>query len=247
VTIKVIAFDMYGTLVANGVDLWLNTFDEIVRMQKLPLGAQALWDAWREHEVQFRKTRTNMTDPPSSPPFRTYYQAWREAFARTFQALDVNGDADDAARRSTRDQGNRPAFPDAAAIGDLPMSYRIGVLSNADHSYLLDLIKLHGWRFDLIVSSESARAYKPDPRIFEAFCRNARVSPDEVLLVGDSAYDDVHGAKSQGLHAALLTRAQDTPGRTPSPEEQHLIAPDFAIPSLAELAGAMERFDSAHA
>ncbi|MBM3939510.1 MAG: HAD family hydrolase [SAR202 cluster bacterium] len=242
--IKIIALDMYGTLVANGVDLWRVTFEEIVRVQRLPVTAAGLWSAWRQHEVNFRKTRTNMADPASSPPFRTYYQAWRQAFVDTFAALGLPGDPSDAARRCTRDQGNRPAFPDAAAVSDLQRRWRVGVLSNADHGYLLDLIALRGWRFDVVVSSESARAYKPDPRIFAAFCARAGARPDEVLLVGDSAYDDVHGAKSQGLRAALVTRAQDTPGRTPEPEHQRLIPPDFQVSSLLDLGAALDRWSA---
>ena len=35
-------------------------------------------------ERNFRKTRTNMADPEASPDFRTYWEAWREAFAETF-------------------------------------------------------------------------------------------------------------------------------------------------------------------
>ena len=56
-----------------------------------------------------------------------------------------------------------------------------------------------------------------------------------MLYVGDSPYDDVHGAKLAGMQAVLLRRDQRTPGRTPPPEATELLAADHEIDSLAAL------------
>jgi 2-haloalkanoic acid dehalogenase type II len=241
--IRMIAFDMYGTLVQNGMDLWMITFEEIIQEQRLPISTADLWREWRSREVSFRSTRTVMHDPLLSPPFRTYYEAWRDAFTDTFRDVGLDGDAEDAAHRCTRDQGTRPAFADAAiAIPKLAQNWPLGLLSNADHGYLLRLIERHDWPFGTTVSSESAQAYKPDPRIFEGFCGEAGVDPEEVLYVGDAPYDDVHGAKAAGMTMALLIREQDTPGRTPEPGAQQLQEPDFRITSLLELETALQTY-----
>ena len=240
---RLVAFDMYGTLVENGVNLWMVTFEEIIQEQGLPISANDLWGEWRSREVSFRQTRTVMHDPLLSPPFRTYYEAWRDAFAGTFRDVGLQGDAEDAARRCTRDQGTRPAFEDATvALPKLGERWPLGLLSNADHGYLLGLIERNRWSFGTVVSSESAQAYKPDPRIFEGFCREAGVAPEEVLYVGDAPYDDVHGAKAAGMTVALLTREQDTPGRTPEPGVQQLQEPDLKIASLLELETALQAY-----
>ena len=234
--IRMVVFDMYGTLVENGVDDWLVTFEEIIVEQQLDVSSKDLWSEWRKREVSFRETRTVMHDPLLSPPFRTYYEAWRDAFAATFQDIGLDGDPEDASARCTHAQGIRKAFEDAHLI--LPVLSKlcpIGLLSNADHDYLVQLVKRQGWSFSRIVSSEYARAYKPDPRIFELFCREAGLLPEEMLYVGDGPYDDAHGAKQAGMYAALLTREQETPGRTPRPEEEELNEPDFIISSLVEL------------
>ena len=109
------------------------------------------------------------------------------------------------------------------------------MLSNADDRYLDATILHNGWAFGTVVSSESALAYKPDPRIFATFCARAGVAPERVLYVGDSPYDDVHGAKLAGMQAVLLRRDQQTPGRTPPPEATALLAADHEIDSLTAL------------
>ena len=234
--IALIAFDMYGTLARNDASAWEGTVHAIAREQALPVAGEALWSEWSGREVGFRATRTNMADPPASPPFRTYWEAWREVFVDSFAALGIEGDAAAAATRCVDALGERPAFPDAAPLlEELSGHHTLAVLSNADDRYLDATIRNHGWRFSTVVSSESARAYKPDPRIFATFCRQAGVAPERVLYVGDSPYDDVHGAKLVGMQAVLLRRDQRTPGRTPPPEATELLAADHEIDSLAAL------------
>ena len=243
--ITVIAFDMFGTLVLNETDQWRPTFAEIVTEQRLPISGPELYKEWGAREINFRKVRTNMRDPASSPPFRTYHDAWRQAFEETFQALGVSGDAAGASSRCIEALSKRTAFPHThQTLERLASHYPLAVLSNADDDFLLPVIafngwasKQNGWRFQTVVSSESAGAYKPDPRIFADFCRQTSVQPQHVLYVGDSPYDDVHGAKLAGMHTVLIRRDQRNPGRTPPPEKETLLQADFEIDALQELEG----------
>ena len=234
--ITLIAFDMYGTLARNDASAWEETVHAIAREQGLSISGETLWGEWSRREVGFRKTRTNMADPAASPPFRTYWEAWRDTFVDSFAALGIEGDAAAAAARCIDALCKRPAFPDAAQVLEaLDGRHRLAVLSNADDRYLDATIRHNGWRFGTVVSSESARAYKPDPRIFGTFCERAGVAPEQVLYVGDSPYDDVHGAKLAGMQTVLLLRDQRTPGRTPPPEDTELLPADHEIDSLEAL------------
>ena len=78
--ITLVALDMYGTLVENGLDLWLTTFSEIVEAQRLPISGPELWREWRSRDLNFRRTRTSAGNLKTSTPFRTYYAAWRDEF-----------------------------------------------------------------------------------------------------------------------------------------------------------------------
>jgi putative hydrolase of the HAD superfamily len=60
------------------------------------------------------------------------------------------------------------------------------------------------------VSSESARCYKPDPRIFHEALSELGVAPEEALYVGDSQDDDIVGAKRAGMQVAWINRTGQT-------------------------------------
>ncbi|MEK9659583.1 MAG: HAD-IA family hydrolase [Chloroflexota bacterium] len=234
--IRFIAFDMFGTLVHNDAAEWRAALHAIAHDQALGIEGNALWKEWSTREVAFRKTRTNMSSPASSPPFRTYRQAWRDAFVDTFRDLRLAGDAETAADFCVDALTTHEAFADApAALEALRAHAPLAVLSNADDRFLDGTIAHNGWAFDAVVSSENARAYKPDPRIFATLCQRLGALPNQILYVGDSPYDDVHGAGLAGMRTVLVRRDQNTPGRTPPPEATALLGPDFAVGSLTEL------------
>ena len=235
--IEIVAFDMFSTLVQNDTLGWQQALSDIVDEQCLPVEPGAFWSEWSRREVQFRKGRTNMANPEASPPFRTYCEAWRDAFSETFQAMGLRGDADAAASRCVDALAARDAFPETnAALDVLAQTRTLAVLSNADDRFLHGTIAHNGWTcFAYILSSEGARAYKPDPRIFARLLREMDVAPESVLYVGDAPYDDAHGAKLAGMHTALVQRTQDTPGRTPPPEGGALLPPDHIVRDLSEL------------
>lgn len=239
---KLLAFDMFGTLASNEFDEWEASFFTIVDEQHLNVHAPTLHQEWRKYESQFRKTRTNMADPTSSPTFQSYWQAWRDAFASVFKELGLKGDAEAAATRCVDDHCRRNAFPDAApAIQQLSGAVPLAIMSNADDRFLKGTVEHNGWTaFDPVISSETARAYKPDPRAFQVLCEAANVAPEDVVYVGDSAYDDVHGAKLVGMRTVLVVRNQHTPGRTPPPDAAKLLPADQEITLLTELPGLLD-------
>jgi len=239
--VKLVAFDCFGTLVENERDEWIATLSEIAAEQDLPVPGVVFYEAWSKLEVNFRKIRTNMSDPSKSPPFMSYWEAWSTAFRDTFAVLEITGDADAAATKCVDDMCKRKAFPEVSqAIGELDGRIALGVMSNADDRFLFGALKQNGWTFDPVISSEAARAYKPDPRAFEAICTAVGVLPAEVLYVGDSPYDDAHGAKLVGMSTVLIARDQSTPGRTPPPNTAKLLAPDFVVTKMTESSGILD-------
>ena len=59
--------------------------------------------------------------------------------------------------------------------------------------------------FDVIITSESVRAYKPDPRIYVAALEALRAEPARGLFVSDTAVD-LRGASAVGMRTAFLPR-----------------------------------------
>jgi putative hydrolase of the HAD superfamily len=89
---------------------------------------------------------------------------------------------------------------------------KLAVVSNWD-SYLprlLDALDLTRY-FPVVAVSALERTSKPDPEIFRRTCRRLDVLPEEALHVGDSVSEDLAGARSAGLAALLLDRADAHP------------------------------------
>jgi FMN phosphatase YigB (HAD superfamily) len=59
-------------------------------------------------------------------------------------------------------------------------------------------------RWDGVVTAADAGYPKPDPRLFHHALAQARASPADVVMVGDSYERDVLGARAAGIHRAVL-------------------------------------------
>ena len=98
-----------------------------------------------------------------------------------------------------------PIHPDAAEFLerlDLP----VVCVSNADAAPLQAAICLHGLRFDHILSSETARCYKPDAGIFDQAIEWLGHDPGDIVHVGDSLHSDIAGAAKRGLATVWVCR-----------------------------------------
>jgi len=85
-----------------------------------------------------------------------------------------------------------------------------------------------------VVSSESARVYKPHEAIFHGLAAELALKPVEIMYVGDSHFADVLGAKHAGLRVAWLNReGRALPEGVPQP--------DLELRSLSELAPLLDQ------
>lgn len=101
------------------------------------------------------------------------------------------------------------AFPDAPpALARLrERGLTLVCVSNWDCS-LPEVLERSGLRgaLDAVVTSAAAGARKPDPSIFVRALELAGTTPGEAMHVGDTAAEDVEGARAAGIRALLLTR-----------------------------------------
>ncbi len=101
------------------------------------------------------------------------------------------------------------AYPDAVpALRELrERGLSLVAVSNWDCSLpaVLERCGLGGL-LDGAVSSAVAGARKPDPAIFEPALELAGCGPEEALHVGDTAEEDVEGARAAGIRPLLIDR-----------------------------------------
>ena len=230
--ITTVVFDMFSTLAQDGPADWERTFAAIVRGQGLATTPDALRQAWDAGAADFRKQR-NIPDAP----FLSYLDGWMAAFDRAFRDLGIAGDGRAAAQQSLDDLAMRELYPETtAALTLVGQQRRIAVLSNADDSCLYPVAARIGVKFEMVLSSESGRRYKPDAWLFQAVCQRMGVAPAECVYVGDKQFEDVQGARNAGMASVWINRAA-------TPANPSLPAPDVEIRSLLELPAALDSLE----
>ena len=230
--VAAVIFDMFNTIAEDGRDHWRRTLAEIIAAQHLDTTPEALRQAWDEGSAGFRARRL---DP--AVPFISYLDGWADAFAVAFRSLNLAGDPRAAAQKSIDDLGYRPLWPDAAAALEIIARHRrIAVLSNADDAYLDPVVARVPARFAAVISSQGARCYKPDPRLFAAAAAALNVAPAQCVYVGDRQFEDVKGAHGAGMSAVWINRFD-------TPLDPSLPAPDAAIRSLLELPAVLTQLE----
>ena len=176
--------------------------------------------------------RNRALDGPVGP-FRTYREEWTEHFAVCFEELGVKGDAPAAHERLRELLCRARAFPEARRVVEhISRRLPVAMLSNADDDFLHPTLSINGLAFPLVISSESARAYKPHAAIFRNLSASMGLPPQQILYVGDSRLADVTGAKNAGLKAAWVNRKRNS---ELSVAGRKLLEPDYEVQTLDNL------------
>jgi putative hydrolase of the HAD superfamily len=127
-------------------------------------------------------------------------------------------------------------IPDAHIdfLARLKSTYPLALVSNFDHGPTARrVLERDGAAtyFDPIVISDDHGWRKPHPSIFTDTLAELGVAPADALYVGDSAEDDIIGAKGAGLDVAWVNqRGSALPPDSPVPD--YVVA---AIPELADI------------
>jgi 2-haloalkanoic acid dehalogenase type II len=104
---------------------------------------------------------------------------------------------------------------------------RLGMVSNGDNEELSAHLDGVSDLFDVVVTSEELKVYKPHPRIFNETLQKMGVAREKAAFVGDTITSDVLGAKKAGLTAIWYNKKQ----RIPKPK----LRPDFEIRDMTEI------------
>ena len=121
-------------------------------------------------------------------------------------------------------------WPDAVAgLTLLKRRHVIAPLSNGNVALLVNLAKRAGLPWDLILSAELIRLYKPDPETYLLAPYLLDLHPEQVMMVAAHA-DDLRAARENGLKTAYVPRPLEFgPGSVAEPPDPSfdLVASDF--------------------
>lgn len=125
-------------------------------------------------------------------------------------------------------------FPQAQACLKRFKKYPLYVVT--DGNKLVQRRKCEALELDLLVSACYCTSYfglrhaKPSPYCFLKICAREKVSPSEVVYVGDNPYKDFVGLKPLGFHTVRVMT-----GRCKDVHLEHIYEADVAIKDLSEL------------
>jgi 2-haloacid dehalogenase len=97
-------------------------------------------------------------------------------------------------------------WPDTVeGLERLKSKFTICTLSNGNLGLLANMAKRAGLPWDLILSAEVFRHYKPDPQAYLGVCEVFDIEPQQMMLVA-AHQDDLAAARACGCRAAYVER-----------------------------------------
>ena len=207
---QVLAFDVFGTV----VDWHGSIAAEVARLQ-LPVDPNAFASAWREGYK------------PAMARVRSGELGWTKIddLHRLIldQVLDQFGidSLSEAQKIDLNFVWHRlqPWTDSVEGLRELKQHFTIVTLSNGNLSLLANMAKNAGLPWDLILSAEVFRHYKPDPETYLGVAATFDVKPEEVMLVA-AHKDDLVAAHALGLQTAFIERPKEF-GPTHQRDDMH--------------------------
>lgn len=200
-TLDGLFMDFYGTLV-GGVPPIEAICGRAIDAYGLPLSPSQLCAAWGQGFFAG-------LDVSNNHKFRTMHRINCDALRECVQSL-AGRDIDPEPFVTAIDEWlhSAPVFEEThEVLAELRRrGLRVWIVSNADHAHALKTLETQRIHVDGIVTSESARSYKPDAGIFRQGLEQTGWSPHRVMHVGDSLIHDVGGAQALGLRAVWRCR-----------------------------------------
>jgi 2-haloacid dehalogenase len=119
----------------------------------------------------------------------------------------------------------------------LKQRFTIVTLSNGNLGLLSNMAKAAGLPWDLILSAEVFRHYKPDPETYLGVADVFDLAPQEVMLVAAHT-DDLQAAQRCGLKTAYIHRPTEFGAKNPKPMPD-VSEFDYSADSFTGLAAAL--------
>ena len=186
-----VTFDCFGTLVD-----WNTGFSRLLNPVFGPRAADAK-AAYHRHERLIEAEK----------PHRLYRDVLSLGLERAARDLGVSL-SDSAVRTLVSGWGTLPVFGDTEAmLADLrSRDCRLAVLTNCDDALFAQTHRSFHKRFDLVITAEQVRSYKPALGHLERFAETSGVNPTHWVHVACSCFHDIAPAREMGVAHIWLDR-----------------------------------------
>lgn len=232
--VKALLFDVFGTVVDWRTSL-IDNFTEWGDAKGIKGNWTGLVDAWRGAYMP------SMDEVRKNPDkgFLILDELQRKSVEPLAAKLGITGLTSADFDYLTRGWHSLEPWPDSVnGLTRLKKNFIISPLSNGNVALLVNMAKHAGLPWDLVLSAEVFKHYKPDPETYLGAANILSLKPEQVMLVA-AHNNDLAAAQAVGLKTAFVPRPTEygpLQSRDFGPEgEWDFVAKDFN--DLAERLG----------
>jgi len=194
--LKILAFDVFGTVVD-----WHGSIASEVKRLGLQVDANGFATAWRNgYKPAMARVRSGKL------PWTKIDDLHRMILVDILRDFKITSLSETDVHELNLVWHRLNPWPDTIeGLIRLKSKFTIVTLSNGNLGLLADMAKNAGLPWDLILSAEVFRHYKPDPETYLGVAETFDVRPEQVMLVA-AHKDDLLAAKTCGLQTAFIER-----------------------------------------
>ena len=206
-SVKALVFDVFGTVVD-----WRGSIIEEGtawgRTKNITVDWARFADRWRAgYGPSMDKVRKGEI------PWTNLDHLHRAILDSLLNEFHIEGLSEDEKEHWNRVWHRLKPWPDSVAgLTRLKKKYTIATLSNGNVALLADMAKHAGLPWDMILSAELARHYKPDREAYLTAVELLELKPEEVMMCAAHSSDLV-AARSFGLRTGFIHRPNEYGGR----------------------------------
>ncbi len=223
--VKALVFDVFGTVVdwRSSIIAELEAFG---RSKTIKADWVGLTDAWRaSYQPAMDRVRKGEL------PWTHIDVLHRMVLDKLLVEFKVEGLSEADKDHVNRVWHRLNGWPDATAgLTRLKTKFIISTLSNGNTSLLVNMAKHAKLPWDCVLSAETFKAYKPDPRAYLGAAEILGLKPAEVMMTA-AHNNDLVAASKQGLRTAFIARPTEYgPHQTKDFKAEHpfdVVAKDF--------------------
>lgn len=193
---KILAFDVFGTVVD-----WHGSIAAEVKRLDLPVDANEFATAWRDgYKPAMARVRSGRL------PWTKIDDLHRMILDKILRDFNITSLTESQIFDLNLIWHRlNPWLDTVEGLTRLKSKFTITTLSNGNLGLLADMAKNAGLPWDLILSAEVFRHYKPDPETYLGVADIFGVRPEQVMLVA-AHKDDLVAAHACGLQTAFIER-----------------------------------------
>lgn len=226
--VEALLFDVFGTVVdwRGGV---IREGEALGKEKGLEVDWPAFADAWRGgYRPSMRRVRNGEI------PWTNLDALHRASLEELLEEFGVTGLTEEEKDNLNRVWHRLDPWPDSVpGLARLKRRHIIAPLSNGNVALLTNMAKRAGLPWDLILSAELARHYKPDREAYLKSVELLGLLPEKVMMVAAHP-DDLDAAAEAGLRTAYIHRPLEFgPGKEPELPEPVF---DYLATDLEDLA-----------